>query len=121
MITPNLTVRRHTTYGFTPPKRERNKPRPCRYPWSCASSEPTAQRPHQGRTRTSPRRNVLNSVVYAVARQLCQYHRPIVAEELGWRSARAMQARIDSTNSDDTVCPRWRRREVDENSTRHQV
>ena len=46
----------------------------------------------------------MDSVVYAVTRQLYQYHRPIVAEELSWRSARAMQARVDSTNSDDTVC-----------------
>lgn len=49
MIALNLTVRRDTTYGFTLLNRVRNKPRPCKYPWSCASSEPTAQRP---RTRT---------------------------------------------------------------------
>jgi len=45
------------------------------------------------------------SMVYAVARQLCQYDRPIVTQEVSLRSERAMRAQIDSTNSNNTCIP----------------
>jgi hypothetical protein len=63
----------------------------------------------------------MDSVVYAVVRQLYQNHRPSVAEEVSWRSARAMRARIGSTNSDDTVCQGGGAEKSMKNSTRHEV
>lgn len=62
-----------------------------------------------------------DSVVLAVARQLYQYHKPIVAEEVSWRSARAMRARIDSTNSEDAVCQDGGVEKSMKNSTHHEV
>jgi hypothetical protein len=63
----------------------------------------------------------MDNVVYAVARQLYQYHRSIIAEEVSWRSARAMRARRDSTNPHDTVCQCGGAEKSMKNSTHHEV
>jgi len=60
----------------------------------------------------------MDNVVYAVARQLYEYHRPIVSEEVNWRSARAMRARIAPRILMilyAKVAVWWRRRIVDKN------
>src|SRR6266566_6975399 len=101
MITLNLTVRRHTTYGFTHLKRERNKPRPCKYPWSCAII--VLNPPHKGLVGGGLEQRLrggtysIDSVVYTVARQLYQYHRPTVLLPKNLVGDRQERCELEST------------------------